>query len=92
MRYKLTISKGIQALRKMHECSEYKHVIHKVLLNQAETWDLIFCFSACTWINISSSNNKQRNYERLKITVFMCNGSKIMDTKMQKNKKPNCHF
>lgn len=40
MRYKLTISKGIQALRKMHECSEYKHVIHKVLLNQAETWDL----------------------------------------------------
>ena len=47
----------------------------------------MLCCSACTWINISSSNKIQRNYMGLKITACMCNWGKLWakDTKSPKN-------
>ena len=64
--------------------------------SEAETgWDLgpgTLCCSACTWTNFSWSNNTQRNYKGLKITVCMSRWGKLWTVRYKKTKKPNCHF
>ena len=61
-------------------------------------WDRLgpgtLCYSACTWIDVSSRNSIQRNCKGLKITVCMRSWGQIMDNKIQNNQKnpSNCHF
>ena len=62
----------------------------QVLAPQMETgWDLgpgTLCCSACTWINVSSSNKIQRNYKELKITA--CSWGQLWTTRYKKTKNP----
>ena len=43
---------------------------------------------ACTWTNVSSSNKMKRNYEGLKITVYMNSWGKLWITRYKKTKNP----
>ena len=54
-------------------------------------WDRLgpgtLCRSACTWTNISSSNEIQRNYKGLKITVCMQSWGKLWTIRYKKTEK-----
>ena len=51
-------------------------------MRQSGTWDpLLQCFSVCTWINLSSSNKIQINYNGLKITAIRANFGQDTETK-----------
>ena len=64
-----------------------------VILRQAGTWaPLLQGCSACTWTRLSSSNKRQRNYMRLKITGCMHSWGKFWTKDTKRPKNPSATF